>query len=366
MRTAILCAGLDSVQRGYETHQRALFDHLSRDPGFPGEVLLFKRDGPGRPGREVALHTPSRGSRLVRSLAGWRGDDLYWESAFFAAAFAAWCRARGERFDTLLCIEPTVCGGVRKLRRLLPGRPRLVFTHGISDEPRHYLGIADVVHEVNVENFHRSTAANHARIPIHLAPHFVSRAAEPVAEGERAALKEALGIRTPLALLSVGVVSRASKRMDYLIEEAARLPPEWTLVLCGAAAEPELLELGRRRLGERFVHRSLPRGEVARAYRAADLFVLASVHEGFGIVIIEAMSHGLPVVVHRRELFEWVTRDPEACLDLTVPGALAGFVSGTASCEAWRRLKGERNHEAVRRLYTWEAVRGQYLRLAGA
>ncbi|MEO5589179.1 MAG: glycosyltransferase family 4 protein [Gemmatimonadaceae bacterium] len=362
-KVAILCAGLDSVRRGYETHQRMLFDHLSTDPGCDCDLFLFKRDGRPVPGREIVLGSPGRHSALVQSLAGWRGDSLYWESVFFATAFVAWCRLHRMEFNRLIIIEPNVCSALRKLHRLFPGNPRLAYTHGIWDEPRHYLPFPDELHEVSITNYQRSTAENVMNIPIRLVPHFVPSGDRP-GPATKSEMKKSLGIRTPLALLSVGVIQRSHKRMDYLIQEAARLPPEWTLVLCGAPAQPDLIDLARELLGDRFVHLQLPREEIKLAYLAADVFALTSFHEGFGIVIIEAMSHALPVVVHDTELFRWVTQDPEVCIDLKAEGALSRFLESHATRSAWREEKGDRNYETVRQRYTWEAVRRDYIEIA--
>jgi glycosyltransferase involved in cell wall biosynthesis len=42
------------------------------------------------------------------------------------------------------------------------------------------------------------------------------------------------------------------------------------------------------------------RDELYRAYRAADLLVFPSLCDGFGMVVTEALSHGLPVLTTRR------------------------------------------------------------------
>src|SRR5262249_50717327 len=103
-------------------------------------------------------------------------------------------------------------------------------------------------------------------------------------------------------ILSVARFSDARKNVRLLLHAYARLcqlvptAPELMLVgdLPSASAQRLLEDLG---IGEK-VHLLGEKntGEVAELYRDAMLFVLASDEEGLGIVVVEAMASGLPVV----------------------------------------------------------------------
>ncbi|MBI3273480.1 MAG: glycosyltransferase family 4 protein [Planctomycetes bacterium] len=360
MRIAILCSGLDSVRRGYEVHCRLLFTRLRADLAGTAEVLLFKRDGAAAEG-EARLTVPSRRSRLCGLLGRLRGDAYAWESLFFAAAFLVHTVLLGRRYDRLLTLDATLARMLHRFRRVLPGAPRLLFTHGVWMDPEHYLGIADRIQEVNVENFRRSSSRPGGRSRVRLLPHFLPRTPLGAGGGEKARLRERYGIGTPLVALSVGVVKRPHKRMDYVIEEAERMPAEWGLVLCGAPEDGALLDHARERLGDRFRHLYVPPEDIDAVYRMADLFVLGATQEGFGLVVVEAMRAGLPVAVHDRELFRWIVQDPEACIDMNATGRLANFVRDHASDGAWRRAKGERNRRVFEERFSWDGLRGEYL-----
>lgn len=103
----------------------------------------------------------------------------------------------------------------------------------------------------------------------------------------------------------VGRITR-QKGLPYLLRAAERLPADAQLVLCaGAPDTPEIAaevaglvaDLGRRRGGGVvWIEQMLPREELIAVLSASTLFVCPSVYEPLGIVNLEAMACGLPVV----------------------------------------------------------------------
>ncbi len=119
-----------------------------------------------------------------------------------------------------------------------------------------------------------------------------------------------------LRLLSVGSLIRR-KRIDAVIEAVSLLRDEpVSLTVVGSReAEPataRALYTLTRRLGleERVTFAgSLTSGELAAAYRDHDLLVLVSQYEGFGMVYLEAMAHGTPVIASEAGGAREIVRD---------------------------------------------------------
>lgn len=96
-----------------------------------------------------------------------------------------------------------------------------------------------------------------------------------------------------LRVLFVGHLSQA-KGVGYLLEAILRLGNHVELTLVGGrvdAAMPTLTMLNRFRWIP-----SLPHGELLLLMRKHDVLVHPSLHEGFGLVILEALSQGLAVI----------------------------------------------------------------------
>jgi starch synthase len=106
------------------------------------------------------------------------------------------------------------------------------------------------------------------------------------------------------SVVFVGRITR-QKGLPYLLRAAALLPPEVQLVLCAGAPDTpgiltevtDLVEaLQKERSGVVWIDRLLPQPELSAVLTAGTVFVCPSVYEPLGIVNLEAMACGLPVV----------------------------------------------------------------------
>jgi glycosyltransferase involved in cell wall biosynthesis len=126
-------------------------------------------------------------------------------------------------------------------------------------------------------------------------------------------------------ILSVAALS-ARKGLQYLLQAFAQLKLQAAeLVLRGAIAEESAAILSRHRIDYR-IQAPLPRSAMASLYSQASVVVLASVEDGFGLVIAQAMACGVPVIATSstgapdlfedgREGFIVPPRDPTAIAD---------------------------------------------------
>ncbi|KAF7962943.1 glycosyl transferase [Cupriavidus sp. UYMU48A] len=105
--------------------------------------------------------------------------------------------------------------------------------------------------------------------------------------------------RTSKTVLAMGRLVHA-KGFDVLIRAWKRVAaeaPDWNLVIHGEGAERPALTALVDQLG---LHETVSLPGICRdgaiAYRRASVFCLSSRYEGFGLVLLEAMAFGLPIV----------------------------------------------------------------------
>jgi len=155
-----------------------------------------------------------------------------------------------------------------------------------------------------------------------------------------------------------------------LIEAWARVkPPGWRLVVAGpddGGHERDVRELALR-LGLNdsvsFLG-AIPNEKKWQLYQSADLFVLPTFSENFGIVIAEALSSGIPVITTRGA--PWAILEQVRCgwwIDVGVDPLAATLREATAAGPERLREMGRSGRELVRRDFAWDSVASRMLAL---
>jgi len=155
------------------------------------------------------------------------------------------------------------------------------------------------------------------------------------------------------------------KRLEVLLRAAAqlrgRIPRLEVRIAGGGPEEARLLKLWRSLRLEGTVRwlGNVPEGTLAREYGACDVFCLPSVQEGFGIVFLEAMAAGKPIVAARAAAVPEVVTggvlaEPESV------DSLAAALEGLYRDPVQRAVLGERGRRTVER-YDAPRVAGLFL-----
>ncbi|MCC5977799.1 MAG: glycosyltransferase family 4 protein [Salinarimonas sp.] len=110
----------------------------------------------------------------------------------------------------------------------------------------------------------------------------------------------------PLRLLMVGKFSSTRKRLPWLIEAAAAAglsPSDTQITIVGSGQDDSSGAQAVRDAAERLgwagsltLRFNLPHDSMGDVYAANDIFVMTARDEPFGMVVVEAMAHGLPVI----------------------------------------------------------------------
>ena len=357
MKVALVCPTVGQTRRGYERFMTDLFGLIRTDV----DATLFKGGGEPAPGECVVPHMKRTG--MVARVAGDRLRYTRSRVEFATFAISLWPHLARGRFDVVHAIDPPLAPKLAAMRKLMRRKYGFLFTDG-GPAPFDATPFADVVHYVTPEQQREAlergaAAAKGSVLPVGVD---TSQAALPA---DRAALRQRHGVGPDtFVILAVTSLNRHHKRVDYLIEEAAKLPGD-ILLWIDAGVQPDgdasLLGLARERLGRRFRHSHVDSAEVGELYRLSDVIVSASLHETFGMSLVEAMCAGLPVVALDSPHFRWLVEDQGHLVDMASPGALAarlGYLRGHR--EALGKAGGS---EAARRRFGWASLKEGYLDL---
>jgi glycosyltransferase involved in cell wall biosynthesis len=377
MRVAFVMPGVGVVRRGAEAFVVELCQGLGALPGF--EVRLFCR-GPAPvphtriralPRDQPLIGALYRGTRLGRKAL----DSLFldplsleWATAALSALPHLW----GGGFDVVVMEGGLAGAWLCRLLRRRRGVPFVDVAHGVDPKwegafarqrPDRVVtftaaaaemvrreapgaAIAVIPHGIDLERWRRPAAGEWPRPSAEAPPRPVEEASPaPVAEpspGPPAGPRGGPPRMPHPRVLCAGAVD-ALKRMHLAVEAVARLPAGGSLTVLGEGPDAAALDrLAAERLGAgRYLRRVVPRDEMPAWYAAADCFTLPSRTESFGLVYLEALACGVPVVAPDDAVRREVIGDAGLLCDVTDAAAYSGALAA-ALARDWGELPRRR------------------------
>jgi len=357
-RIAIASPGVGRVQRGYE---RAFIDlfNLMRDDH---DITLFKGGGPRSANEKVPLFL-HRNSAIVRALPVhklFHRTPFHSECMMYVLGMMPYLR--GGKFDVVHSIDPPLTRLLYRMRNWFGLSFSLLHTEAAGMAPSDYPP-ADFTQQITP--LLMQGAVDHGYRPdlmrvVELG-HYPERFETPL---DKATLRRNYGIpEDKFVILSVAAINRDQKRIDYLVDEAARLDGNWLLMMDGSPdhGHPELVTYARQKLGDRVRIGHVPSDKVGELYKLADVMAHSSMRESFGLTIIEAASTGLPVLTDDGAHFQWLLPNPACWVDMGKPGALAARLQALMRDPS--ALAALRSAQLTRERFSWHALKPRYVDL---
>lgn len=274
-------------------------DRILRDPAFDGaQVRVMRAFGRRRPWRRYAF-APGCG-RTLRQMIGQgevRPDVVHIHGAFSHVTSAAATAARDLGIPYV--IRPAGCldwacyaSGHQVLKRLFS---RLVLFRDVRRA-----ACVQATTEAEAEEIRRWLPGTRV-VVVPLGAAVPDR--DDLVKARGAFLSRSPQLRNRQIVLYMSRIA-PKKRLDLLVEAVGLLRddlPELMLVVAGQdSGHLSTVEesIRRTRLAERVMFTGFLQGELKHgALAAASLFALPSIDENFGVAVVEAMAHGVPVIV---------------------------------------------------------------------
>ena len=361
-RIALLCPGIGRVRRGMERSVAGIYEELHTSPG--AEWHLLTGPGPAQGNRRLVPifrreHVPGWITR-IRPTGAFEIEQV----AFFARCLPILARMSPA---VIYCRDEILLRLLAAWKPIFLRRAHIIYGNGSPMPPPYPRSVALVQH-LSHHGYRMALEANEPPDKQCFVPNAfpIPTTFSPTSSEAKCRLRQELGLPTNRhVLICVAAINRYHKRIDYLIHELALLPdPSVVLLLVGQqeAETPTVLAEGRAALGERLLVTSADSPALEAYYRAADAFVLPSCREAFGRVIVEALSLGLPTLVHNGPPFTEVAGPHGLYVDMARRGALADVL---ASPQAWRQDAETMaaRHRWSYENYSWDRLKERYLEM---
>lgn len=325
VKLALVSTGLGHINRGFEISTARWFESLKKFSNL--NVRLFS--GGDYPGAKALWNFP-RASIWTRAIQyiPFMSEQHRWEFQYGVEQISFWSALNFEllswRPDAIWVKDVPLAHLLLASRVMFNLKFKIILANGGMFKPptyQHFDLIQQLQHQAYDEAIQFGIPAEKMEILGNCVP-----APQSFVADERQVVRRSLGLEEQdWVIVCVAAWNKYHKRIDYLLNEVAALKGDnIKLLLCGAAEVDthELQEQGRELLGDRVQWLTVEPEKVASILQASDVFVLPSLRESFGNVLLEAALCGLPVVTHPHDGAQFVIADDYWMTDMSGTGNL--------------------------------------------
>jgi len=280
LKIALLCNGYGRVKRGSERYTEELFNHFS-------DIFDIDIYGVGETNRSFGVDTKFRDDIKIP----WRNGRAYLESWYFGEY--VYRHLHNGRYDLVLNNAGFPCSYWCNKIRKKTGVPFIVFERGGGREEgiNNWFNPDKIVY-LTEYSYDKSRYCKKAYLPVGIDTEAYQKKRTPPFFMEE--------LEHPVFLSTSALVG--FKRIPLVIDAVSMFGRGTLLQTSDGNLKGEICKYGIQELGDRFQYVGKVSSDVLMGfYQHSDYFLSASEHEAFGIVYLEAMASGLPVISQEDE-----------------------------------------------------------------
>ena len=356
-KIVLICTGLGKVNRGFEQYISALSRHLFAERNLSHCIEVWSGGHWENQGiKSRIIKSPDRNNFLLKK----SNHAFLWEQRFFFLALIPW----------LLVVRPKkiYLGEFQLYCYLFKFRKYfglnfglMLYTGGQAIPGAKVFDVKrDFVHHVTEVYLEECKHIPHNRQLV--LPHFINDDFVYSKTKQQEILEKAAGKKI---VLSIGLLDSHIKRMDKLIQALIISGGNIFPVLLGEpTAETAILKMQLIEYfgNDGFIMQQLPHPALGDYFATADLFVLSSPKESFGLATVEALYHGLPVICEKFPESKFVLGNQVFYSNTGESKILAQDISKLLSQQKDNMAIAERQ-SFVQNNYTWALLKQAYVNM---
>ncbi|MFT3738853.1 MAG: glycosyltransferase [Breznakibacter sp.] len=367
IKVLIICTSLGKIKRGFEVSADQLFVEISKEPEIETYIAQQSTTNFNKKKRITVkyIHRGSKLYNLIKKLKSENYADFVHEVSF-AIMLLPWILIKQP--NVVYYTEPRLGNFLFHARKKLNLKYKLFFSNGAPYPPEVYKDRCDFIQQKVKWTFDIGIENGVSPQKMDIIPNgFYLKDTIILNDNEKSKLKIDLGYSDKIILLAVGAINSHHKRINYIIEESESfLINNNAILICIGQITNESYEIQTAFqhliIKKKLIIKTVTPHEVNKYYQIADLFIHASLFEGFGRSIVEALSYGCKCILHEFVGFREIANDTALYITMSQKGELERAINNVL-INGYQYPSIDKIKENVVNKFDWSTIRHNYIKI---